>query len=116
MKNFFHYKVEREYDMQKTVKTHIGKNVLQSIEEHFKLNALESAKSRINIAKYPNMEGEYDKMILMVKILKRTKIRANSEKMPFMKMLPLNSEILLVCLMNLIEKKNIFKCNETRIL
>ena len=52
----------------------------------------------------------------MVKILKRTKIRANSEKMPFMKMLPLNSEILLVCLMNLIEKKNIFKCIKTGIL
>ena len=56
MKNFFHYKVEREYGTQKTFKTHIGKNVLQSIEAHFKLNALESAKSRIDIAKYPNME------------------------------------------------------------
>ena len=45
-----------------------GKNVLQSIEENFKLSALESAKSRINIAKYPYMEGEHDKMKLMVKI------------------------------------------------
>ena len=45
-----------------------GKNVLQSIEEIFVLSALESAKSRLNIAKYPNMEGEHDKMILMVKI------------------------------------------------
>lgn len=93
-----------------------GKNVLQSIEEIFELSALESAKSRINIAKYPNMEGDHDKMILMVKILKWTKIRASSEKMPFMKILPLNSEILLVCLMNLIEKKIILKCIKTGIL
>lgn len=93
-----------------------GKNVLQSIEENFKLSALESAKSRINIAKYPYMEGEHDKMKLMVKILKWTKIRASSEKMPFMKILPLNSEILLVCLMNLIEKENILKCIKTGIL
>lgn len=68
MQNFSSSRWKDNMACKRQSKHTFGKNVLQSIEEIFVLSALESAKSRINIAKYPNMEGEHDKMILMVKI------------------------------------------------
>lgn len=77
---------------RKSQNIHLEKKFLQGIEEHFKFNALGSAKSGINIAKNQTWRENMIKIILMVKNKKWTKIRASSE-MPFMKIILLNSEV-----------------------
>lgn len=58
---------ERIWHSTDSQNIHLEKKFLQGIEEHFKFNALESAKSGINIAKNQTWRENMIKIILMVK-------------------------------------------------